>query len=179
MRKTAKFILALAVALVFMLCFRAVVFTICTVDGGALAPVFCKGDRLLVNRWSYGLRVGSDEGVIGYTRIGRQAVKRGDIVAFEHPNNTGEMLIGQCQALPGDTVQWKGQRMVVPGLVNCAGRDHYWMAAIGNDTTTDSNTLGFISEELLIGRVTTIVYSHDPDEPFWRGWRHERTMLSI
>jgi len=179
MRKTAKFILVLAVALVLMLCFRAVAFTICTVDGEALAPMFCKGDRLLVNRWSYGLRVGSDDGLIGYTRIGRQTVSRGDIVAFENPGNDDEVLIAQCQALPGDTVQWKGRKMVVPGTVNCAGRDHYWMVAIGNDTTIDSNTLGFISEELLIGRVTTIVYSHDPDEPFWKGWRHERTMQSL
>ena len=85
MRKTAKFIIALALALLLMLGFRAIVFTICTVEGDALSPLFCKGDRVLVNRWSYGLRVGSDDGLIGYTRIGRSSVSRGDIVAFENP----------------------------------------------------------------------------------------------
>ena len=179
MRKTAKFLIALALAFLLMLCFRAVVFTICTVDGEALSPLLCKGDRVLVNRWSYGLRVGSDDGLISYTRIGRHPVNRGDIVAFENPQNNDQVLICRCEALPGDTVEHKGQRMVVPGLVNCAGRDHYWMLSLGNDSTADSHTLGFIPEELIIGRVTTVVYSHDPDAPFWRGWRRDRTLLSI
>ena len=179
MRKTAKFLIALTLALLLMLCFRAVVFTICTVDGDALSPLLCKGDRVLVNRWSYGLRVGSNDGLIGYTRIGRRSVSRGDIVAFENPQNTDQVLICRCKALPGDTVEHKGHRMVVPGLINCAGRDHYWMQSLSNDSTADSHTLGFISEELIIGRVTTIVYSHDPDAPFWRGWRRDRTLQSL
>ena len=179
MRKTAKFLIALVLALLLMLCFRAVVFTICTVDGDALAPILCKGDRVLVNRWSYGLRVGSDEGLIGYTRLGRRAVSRGDIIAFDNPQNTDQVLICRCEALPGDTVESQGQRMVVPGLVNCAGRDYYWMHAIGDSVAVDSHTLGFISEEFIIGRVTTIVYSHDPEAPFWRGWRRDRTLQSL
>ncbi|MCR4809301.1 MAG: signal peptidase I [Prevotella sp.] len=179
MRKTAKFLIALVLALLLMLCFRAVVFTICTVDGDALAPILCKGDRVLVNRWSYGLRVGSDEGLIGYTRLGRRAVSRGDIIAFDNPQNTDQVLICRCEALPGDTVESQGQRMVVPGLVNCAGRDYYWMQAIGDSVAVDSHTLGFISEEFIIGRVTTIVYSHDPEAPFWRGWRRDRTLQSL
>lgn len=179
MRKTAKFLIALALAFLLMLGFRAIVFTICAIDGDALSPLLCKGDRVLVNRWSYGLRVGSDDGLISYTRIGRRAVKRDDIVAFENPQNTDQVLICRCEALPGDTVEHNGQRMVVPGQVNCAGRDHYWMRALGSGNSADSHTLGFISEELIIGRVTTIVYSHDPDAPFWRGWRRDRTLQSL
>ena len=179
MRKTAKFIIALILALILMLGFRAMVFTICTVEGDALSPLFCKGDRVLVNRWSYGLRVGSNDGLIGYTRIGRSSVSRGDIVAFENPQNTDQVLICRCKALPGDTIEHNGQQLVVPGLVNCAGRDYYWMQGIGTDSIADSHTLGFISEELIIGRVTAIVYSHNPDAPFWRGWQHDRTLMSL
>ena len=179
MRKTAKFLIALTLALLLMLGFRALVFTICTIEGNALSPLLQKGDRVLVNRWSYGLRVGSDGGLIGYSRIWRSAVSRGDIVAFENPQNTDQVLICRCEALPGDTVEHDGQQMVVPGIVNCAGRDHYWMQTIGTDSTADSHTLGFISEELIIGRVTTIVYSHDPDAPFWRGWRKDRTLMTL
>jgi signal peptidase I len=162
-----------------MLVFRAVVFTICTVEGDVLSPLLMKGDRVLVNRWSYGLRVGSDGGIIGYSRVGRRTVSRGDLVAFENPQNTSQVLICRCVALPGDTIEHNGEQMAVPGLVNCAGRDHYWMQALGNDSIGDSHTLGFISEELIIGRVTTIVYSHDPAAPFWRGWRRDRTLLSL
>ena len=179
MHKTAKFIIALALAFILMLGFRAMVFTICTIEGDALSPLLYKGDRVLVNRWSYGLRVGSDDGLIGYTRIGHSSVSRGDIVAFENPQNTDQVLICRCKALPGDTVEHNGQQMVVPGLVNCVGRDHYWMQAIGTDSTADSHTLGFISEELIIGRVTTIIYSHNPDAPFWSGWRRDRMLMSL
>lgn len=179
MRKWLLLAVRCALCIAVMLVFRAVAFTICTVDGDALLPLLQKGDRVLVNRWSYGLRVGSDDGLISYTRIMRRAISRGDIVAFENPQNTDHVLICRCAALPGDTVEHGGQRMAVPGLVNCVGRDHYWMQALNGDSTADSHTLGFISEELIIGRVTTIVYSHDPDAPLWRGWRTDRTLLSL
>ena len=52
MRKTAKFLIALALAFLLMLGFRAIVFTICAVDGDALSPLLQKGDRVLVTRWS-------------------------------------------------------------------------------------------------------------------------------
>lgn len=178
-RKWLLFIVHCSLYILIMLCFRAMVFTICTVEGDALSPLLQKGDRVLVNRWSYGLRVGSDDGLIGYTRIGRSSVCRGDIVAFEHPQSTDQILICRCVALPGDTVHHNGQHIVVPGLVNCAGRDHYWMQAVGSDGAIDSHVLGFISEELIIGRVTAIVYSHDPDAPLWRGWQRDRTLMSI
>lgn len=192
MLKTLRFLLALAAALLIMLAIRAFAFTICTVEGEGLSPLFCSGDRVLVNRWSYGLRVGSDEGLFGYTRIARQPVERGDIVAFENPRNTSEVLIARCKAVPGDMVTTDGTdghtaadgnssewSAVVPGRVNCAEHDSYWMEAIGPANTLDSRSLGFIPEQLIIGRVTAIVYSHDPAEPFWRGWRHYRLLLKL
>ncbi len=174
-----KFLIALVVAFVLMLCFRALVLTIVTIEGKGLEPVFMQGDRLLVNRWSYGLRVGSDEGLLPYCRVGRCSVRRGDLVVFEHPGNADEVLICRCKALPGDTILYQGKETIVPGRVNCAASDHYWMEAVSEENSLDSRTLGFIAEQLIIGRATTIVYSHDHQEPFWRGWRTQRTLLSL
>ena len=179
MRKALKFLLELAVALILMLCFRALVFTIYTVVGPALSPLLIQGDRVLVNRWSYGLRVGSDEGLIGYTRIGRQLVGQGDVVAFENPKDPSEVLICRCHAGPGDTIHHDNQVLIVPGRVNCAPQDHYWMEALSPLNTIDSRTLGLIPEQFIIGRVTTIVYSHNPAELPWNGWRHYRTLLPL
>lgn len=179
MRRIVRFLLPLAVALVLMLCFRALVFTICTVEGQGLTPLLLPGDRVLVNRWSYGLRIGGDGGLFGYGRLGQQVIERGDIVAFENPKNTDEVLICRCKAVPGDTIAHEGQTLVVPGLVNCAASNHYWMEAIGTENTFDSRVLGFIDEQLIIGRVTTVVYSHIPEMPFWRGWRHYRFLLNL
>ena len=174
-----KFLLPIVVALVIMLCFRALAFTIYTIEGEGLMPLFCKGDRVLVNRWSYGLRVGSDKGLLPYGRICRQPLKRGDLVAFEHPANAGEVLICRCGGLPGDTILQQGEQMVVPGRVTCATSDHYWMEAVGEKNGLDSRTLGFIPEQLVVGRVTMLVYSHDSSQPFWKGWRSQRMLISL
>jgi len=179
MRKTVRFLLVLAVALLLMLCFRALAFTICTVGGNGLSPVLMAGDRVLVNRWSYGLRVGGDGGLFGYGRIGRRAVERGDLVAFENPKNTDEVLVCRCSALPGDTVYHEGQALVVPSLKDCADADHYWLESVGRENQLDSRSLGFISEKHIIGRVTMVVYSHNPAAPFFKGWRSDRLLLPL
>ena len=178
MRKTAKFLLALAIALLLMLCFRTLVFTIYTVEGSGLSPTFLPGDRVLVNRWSYGLRVGGDGGVFHYGRIGRQTVSLGDIVAFEHPQVSGQVLLCRCKALPGDTIlQPDGQTIVMPSLSDCADADYYWMESLGTGNHLDSRTLGAIPERCIIGRITMVVYNHHPQMPFWKGWKRERTFV--
>ena len=180
MLKTFRFLLALAVALLLMLVFRALAFTICTVEGNGLEPVLQQGDRVLVNRWSYGLRVGSDGGLFGYGRLGRRPVSRGDLVAFENPHNTDEILICRCKALPGDTISTAdGQTMVVPSLKTCDSADHYWMEALGTEDVTDSRTLGFIPEQFIIGRATMVVFSHDPTASILKGWCGERFLLPL
>ena len=107
MRNTLKFLLALGVAFVVMLAFRGLVMTICTIDGDGLAPHFIAGDRVVVNRWSYGLRTGKNGGLFDYGRICRQDVSKGDCIAFE--DSLGRVLICRCSALPGDTVKVRRQ----------------------------------------------------------------------
>jgi len=162
-----------------MLVFRALVLTIYTVEGNALSPLLHDGDRVLVNRWSYGLRVGGEGSLFSYGRIGRQPVSVGDIVAFNNPGNTDEVLIGRCKAVPGDTVTHNSQTFVVPGRRDCADADYYWMEAPGNNASDSTQHMGIVSEQHIIGRVTTIVYSHDPKCQLWRGWRTERFLLPL
>ena len=179
MRSTLKFIMALAVSLMAMMAFRALVATVFTVEGDGLAPVFLKGDHVMVNRWSYGQRTGSDGGLYSYGRLCRQQVEQGDYVAYEDPRDSTRqtILFGRCQALPGDTVTIDGRQTVVPSLKNCADADYYWLHAPGKGNPTDSRQLGFISERRIIGRAVFIVFNHDACRPFWSGWRHERTLL--
>ena len=173
MQGTVKFIGAIVVALLVMLAFRALVMTVCTVDGKGLEPVFQAGDHVVVNRWSYGLRTGEKGSLFDYGRICRQDIGKGDFIAFE--DSLGKVLICRCAALPGDTIAGK----IVPGIVNCADQNYYWVESLGKNNATDSRQLGFISEELIIGRVTTIIYSHNPDAPFWSGWRRDRMLMSL
>jgi len=161
-----------------MLAFRALVFTIYVIEGSALEPEFLSGDRVMVNRWSYGLRTGG-EGLFNYGRVMRQPVERGDIVAFEDPMDSTcqKVLICRCTAVPGDTVMVEGKRIQVPGLKDCADADYYWMKTLNEDNPYDSERFGFVPEKLIIGRICMITYSREPSQDIRDGWRKERFLL--
>lgn len=173
MKKTLRFLLAFLIAFAMMMVVRMIGVTLYTISGTGLEPVFQAGDRVMVNRWSYGLRVGGKDCFFGYGRIARQSVEKGDLVAFENPQNNDQILIYRCKGLPGDTIVHEGNTFVVPSLRDCADADYYWLE------TLDSHQLGFIAEEYLIGRAFMVVYSRDPLEPLWKGWRSNRILLPL
>ncbi len=164
MRNTLKFIVALVVSLLVMLAFRALVFTIYSVNGAGLEPAFVAGDKVVVNRWSYGLRTGGG-GLFSYGRLCWQSPAKGDYVAFE--DSVGNLLVGRCMALPGDTVTLPGiGRAVMPGKEYCDTHDCYFL-----------DKAGIVTEEQIIGRVVMVLYNHGAGFPFWSGYDGSRTFL--
>lgn len=103
-----------------MLVFRSLAFTVYTVGGDALEPCFVDGDRVLVNRWSYGLRTGGGP-LFSYVRWFAQPLRRGDLVAYNCPADSGrriasrQVFFGYCTAAPGDTVRVGKRSLIVPG----------------------------------------------------------------
>lgn len=175
MRGTVKFLGAIATAFLVMLVFRGLVMTVCTIEGDGLAPQFEAGDRVVVNRWSYGLRTGKKGGLFDYGRICRQEVGKGDFIAFE--DSLGQVLICQCTAVPGDTVYIKKAPCVVPGLLTCDDQDYYWVRSVSKNNPIDSRQLGFIPEERIIGRACLVLFNRNPEAPFWKGYRSDRLLL--
>lgn len=109
MRNAIKFILAIVVAAAVMMLFRSMAFTIYTVPETGIKPWLVEGDRVLVNRWSYGLRMGSYN-TFAYSRWFRKPVGKGELVAFNYPLDTLRPVASRnvhaafCMAGPGDTV---------------------------------------------------------------------------
>ena len=68
MGKGLKNVIVLASAFALMLGFRALVFSIHSVTGNGLTPLYKHGDCLLVNRCSYGLRI-EGNGLLPYSRL--------------------------------------------------------------------------------------------------------------
>lgn len=157
MAKWLKNVIVLASAFALMLGFRALVFSLHSVTGNGLAPLYKHGDCLLVNRCSYGLRI-EGNGLLPYSRLLRQPVKRGDIVAFTVSSVAG-ICIARCKAVPGDTINTQKGKLVVPGLKTCAKADYYWLEALNQQNPADSRHLGFIPESGIIGEVVTVVYN--------------------
>lgn len=157
MAKWLKNVIVLASAFALMLGFRALVFSLHSVTGNGLAPLYKHGDCLLVNRCSYGLRI-EGNGLLPYSRLLRQPVKRGDIVVFTVSSVAG-ICIARCKAVPGDTINTQKGKLVVPGLKTCAKADYYWLEALNQQNPADSRHLGFIPESGIIGEVVTVVYN--------------------
>ena len=109
MRNSIKLIITISVSAAIMLLFRSMVFTIYTVPQTGIKPWLVDGDRVLVNRWSYGLRTGG-EFFFPYSRWCKKDVGKGELVAFNYPLDT-TVAVGCrpvhaafCMAGPGDTV---------------------------------------------------------------------------
>ena len=157
-------------ATVALLAFRALVLTIYTVEGTALEPTFKSGDRIMVNRWSYGLRTGETEGLFGYGRIGFSMPDKGDIIAFDAPA-TSKIFVGRIKALPGDTVTTAQGPFLVPGDITCA-EQNYYIVEMGK-----KRELRTVPETNIIGRVVLIVYNHDDSRPLCSGFTPNRYCL--
>ena len=120
MKSALKFVMALTVTILLMLAFRALAFTVYTVRGTALEPAFSDGDRVLVNRWSYGLRTGGGK-MFRYVRWVARPVERGELVVFNNPADTARPVSRRnamayyCKGVPGDTVRAGNATLVVPG----------------------------------------------------------------
>ena len=156
-----KYVIAFASAFMLMLAFRTLAFSIHGVIGDGLTPLYQNGDRLLINRCSYGLRI-EGNGLLPYSRLMRQPVKKGDIVAFYAPKGFPEgICIARCKAVPGDTIRTKDGPLLVPGVKTCAQTDYYWLEAINRQNPLDSRYMGIISEHDIIGRVVTVLYNRN------------------
>ena len=156
-----KYVIAFVSAFSLMLAFRTLVFSIHGVTGDGLAPLYKSGDCLLINRCSYGLRI-EGNALLPYSRLMRSPIKKGDIVAFTTTVPDGSpsgLMIARCTATPGDTVRTTSGTLTVPGLINCAKADYYWLEAINQQNPADSRHLGFIPESNIIGRVISVLYN--------------------
>ena len=96
--------------LCLMLTFRSAWADWVTVPTGSMNPTILEGDRVLVDKHVFGLR-------IPFTRVHLTAGEnpsRGDIVVFDSPVD-GTSLVKRVIGVPGDVVSLEGDRLTVNG----------------------------------------------------------------
>jgi signal peptidase I len=96
--------------LLLMLCFRSAWADWVTVPSGSMNPTILEGDRLLVDKHVFGLR-------IPFTRVhltAGVAPARGDIVVFDSPLD-GTSLVKRVVGVPGDVIALDDERLIVNG----------------------------------------------------------------
>lgn len=158
MRNAFKFLMALLVTCLLMLVFRALAFTIYTVPDKSLEPQLLRGDRVMVNRWSYGLRTGGSS-FFRYSRVMRRPVRKGDFIAFDSPDSLNScVVLGRVCAVPGDTITAYGKAFVIPAdcqLCEYAVRSHYLVHSAAGRSQL------LVPERNIIGRAFVVVYNLD------------------
>ena len=105
-----KWIFAFAGAIAVVLLLRGFAFTSCLIPSTGMENSLFQGERILVNKWSYGLRLPLMS-LFSYHRWCERSVRQQDVVVFNNPAAIGqptidrrEIYISRCIGTPGDTL---------------------------------------------------------------------------
>ena len=95
-----------------MLVFRSAIADWNQVPSGSMQPTILPGDRIVVDKLAYDLRV-----PFTLTRISQwSAPERGDVITFPSPLDE-RLFVKRVVGMPGDTVELRGNRLIVNGTM--------------------------------------------------------------
>lgn len=109
MKRVWKWIIFIASAFLIVFLLRGFLFTPYVIPSSGMENSLYKGDRIVVNKWSYGLRV-PFMSLFSYHRWFSQKVHLGDIAVFNDPASSEPVIdkrqvyLSRCLGLPGDTL---------------------------------------------------------------------------
>lgn len=81
------------------------------IPSGSMMPTLLIGDFILVNKFSYGIRLP----VINKKIIDIGEPEKGDVVVFRYPKDESVDYIKRVVAVPGDTLDYKNKTLIVNG----------------------------------------------------------------
>ena len=102
---------AFALFVVLMIIFRSALADWNTVPTGSMKPTILEGDRILVNKLAYDLRIPLTH--VSIHKFGDP--KRGDIIVFDS-KAADTRLVKRVIGVPGDTVEMRDNRLTINGV---------------------------------------------------------------
>ena len=97
------------ILIVFVL--RSFLFEPFKIPSGSMIPTLLVGDFILVNKFTYGIRLP----VINKKIIPINDPQRGDVMVFRYPEDPSLDYIKRVVGLPGDTVAYQNKRLTING----------------------------------------------------------------
>lgn len=89
------------------------------IPSGSMIPTLHVGDFILVNRFTYGLRLP----IVNKKFIEINQPQRGDVMVFHFPNDPSVDYIKRVIGLPGDTLVYRDKRLTINGVEQKLQRD--------------------------------------------------------
>ena len=83
------------------------------IPSGSMMPTLLAGDYILVNKFTYGLRVP----ILNNTFFETNHPKRGDVFVFHYPPEPTIDYIKRVVGLPGDKIQYQDKHLIINGKV--------------------------------------------------------------
>ncbi len=164
-------------AVVLALIIRSFVIQPYKIPTGSMEPTLLPKDRILVLRYSYGLRI-----PFTFKRIAKfNTPKTGDIVVFNYPEDIKRAFIKRCIAKEGDTLEIKdGQLWLNSNRLNKdpinkiyyynrgdfgkegealkVPKDAYFVLGDNSASSKDSRYWGFLDDKYLIGKAVVVYW---------------------
>jgi signal peptidase I len=98
----------IAIALALALFIRAYVIQTFKIPSGSMIPTLLVGDQLVVNKFTYGVRL-----PFSGKRIFERLPRRGDIIVFRGVDDPNKDLIKRVVGLPGDVIEVHGADLLI------------------------------------------------------------------
>jgi len=83
------------------------------IPSGSMIPTLQVGDFILVNKFTYGIRLP----IINQKIVQLNNPQRGDVMVFHYPENPSVDYIKRVVAVSGDTVEYRNKRLTINGVV--------------------------------------------------------------
>lgn len=115
MKRIPCFLKVLFTAMLIVWLVKTFAYTSCSIPFSGMENTLYRGEKVLVNKWSYGLRL-----PFTASHFLTEKARKGDVVLFNNPNPADkslpvysrELFISRCVGLPGDTLMLNNELMV-------------------------------------------------------------------
>ena len=192
-----EYVEAIAIAILLALVIRTLIVQAFTIPSGSMMDTLLVGDYILVNKFLFGPEVPLTD----YRLPALRVPHRGDIIVFKYPQDEKRDFIKRIVATPGETVQVRGQQVLIngqpldepyvrrnPGALSHTGspsfcgyayacepllvpHDSYFVMGDNRDNSQDSRYWGFVKRDKVKGKAFLIYWSWDSDRHWLRWWR--------
>ena len=136
--------------ILIVFCIRSFLVEPFKIPSGSMIPTLEVGDFILVNKFTYGIRLP----IINQKIIQINDPKRGDVMVFHYPENPSVDYIKRVVGVPGDIVEYRQKHLTINGVeqVQVADGDYNYVESGLNFVHTEKRieTLGDRKHQILV-----------------------------
>jgi signal peptidase I len=106
------------------------------IPSGSMMPTLLHGDFILVNKFTYGLRL-----PVLHTKVfDNRLPQRGDVIVFRYPENTALDYIKRVVGIPGDRIEYRNKTLYINGEV-CEQAPNGVFVGMGRDQSENRSRI--------------------------------------